>query len=65
MTEARKVPCPTCGRPVEWTERSQYRPFCSRRCRLIDLGEWIEESRSIPGEDLDDDGQPWDPDRPH
>jgi endogenous inhibitor of DNA gyrase (YacG/DUF329 family) len=44
-------PCPTCGRPVEWSADSTYRPFCSERCRLIDFGEWASERRAIPGED--------------
>ncbi len=48
---AREVPCPTCGKPVPWTEESRWRPFCSERCRLIDLGEWIDETRRIPAED--------------
>jgi endogenous inhibitor of DNA gyrase (YacG/DUF329 family) len=55
----RVVPCPTCNRPVEWTEAFPWRPFCSERCRLIDLGAWISEQRGIPG----DDGVP-DADRP-
>ena len=46
------VPCPTCQRPVEWSEASPFRPFCSDRCKLIDLGAWITEKRAIPGEEL-------------
>jgi endogenous inhibitor of DNA gyrase (YacG/DUF329 family) len=42
------VPCPTCRRPVPWTPESPFRPFCSQRCRLIDLGEWLAEGRAIP-----------------
>jgi endogenous inhibitor of DNA gyrase (YacG/DUF329 family) len=42
------VPCPTCGRAVPWTPESRFRPFCSKRCRLIDLGEWLTEGRVIP-----------------
>jgi len=34
---------------VEWTEANKYRPFCSERCKLIDLGAWAEEKYSIPG----------------
>jgi len=41
------VRCPTCNRPVEWSEASPFRPFCSERCRLIDLGEWFNEERRI------------------
>jgi endogenous inhibitor of DNA gyrase (YacG/DUF329 family) len=41
-------PCPTCGRPVHWAE-SPDRPFCSERCRLIDLGHWASEDYVVPG----------------
>jgi uncharacterized protein len=44
------VKCPTCRRPVEWTPDSAYRPFCSERCRLIDLGAWFDEKHRIPDE---------------
>ncbi|MFI4891644.1 MAG: DNA gyrase inhibitor YacG [Steroidobacterales bacterium] len=44
------VKCPTCRRPVEWSEKSPYRPFCSERCRLVDLGAWVSERHSIPDE---------------
>ena len=47
------VACPNCGNPVPWTPESEWRPFCSERCRLIDLGEWLEERHRIsePSED--------------
>ena len=45
---ATTVKCPTCRRPVEWSEQSAYRPFCSDRCRLIDLGAWLTEQNKIP-----------------
>ncbi len=41
--------CPTCQREILWSEDSPYRPFCSERCRLIDLGAWLSEQRAIPG----------------
>jgi uncharacterized protein len=44
------VKCPTCKRPVEWSPDSPYRPFCSERCRLIDLGAWLHEAHRIPDE---------------
>ena len=56
----RTIACPTCGKPVRWTEESPWRPFCSERCRLIDLGDWIEERRRIAGRE-DDDAAPADP----
>lgn len=43
------VNCPTCQKDVEWNENSPERPFCSKRCRMIDLGEWASESHAIPG----------------
>ncbi|HEY8509086.1 MAG TPA: DNA gyrase inhibitor YacG [Steroidobacteraceae bacterium] len=48
-----RVKCPTCGRQIEWSENSPFRPFCSERCRLIDLGAWLSEKRAIPGESAD------------
>ncbi|CUB04916.1 MAG: DNA gyrase inhibitor YacG [Tepidiphilus sp.] len=39
----RLVSCPTCGKPVPWTPESRWRPFCSERCKLIDLGAWADE----------------------
>ncbi len=44
------VPCPTCGNKITWSTSEKWRPFCSERCRLIDLGEWLEEEKRIPGE---------------
>ena len=44
------VKCPTCRRDVEFSPASQYRPFCSDRCRLIDLGAWLTEQHKIPDE---------------
>jgi uncharacterized protein len=45
-----RVKCPTCGRQIEWSESAPFRPFCSERCKLIDLGAWISEQRAIPGD---------------
>ena len=44
----RKVKCPTCGKPAPFTRDNRWRPFCSERCKLIDLGDWIEERYRIP-----------------
>ena len=51
------VPCPTCGRPVEWNDASKWRPFCSERCKLIDLGAWASEKHAIPGPPVEDDAK--------
>ncbi|WP_333687732.1 DNA gyrase inhibitor YacG [Methylococcus capsulatus] len=47
------VRCPRCGKPVPWNEAQRFRPFCSERCRLIDLGSWANEDYAIPGEPID------------
>jgi len=46
------VSCPTCQRPVEWSPAAPNRPFCSERCKLIDLGAWASEKHAIPGEEI-------------
>ncbi|MES2127602.1 MAG: DNA gyrase inhibitor YacG [Pseudomonadota bacterium] len=43
------VACPTCSKKVEWSDKNPYRPFCSERCKQIDLGAWAEEKYIIPG----------------
>jgi len=42
-----KVSCPQCQAEVVWQKESAFRPFCSERCRLIDLGDWAEENHKI------------------
>jgi endogenous inhibitor of DNA gyrase (YacG/DUF329 family) len=42
------VACPSCGKPVAWTVANAFRPFCSERCRLIDLGAWAAERYRVP-----------------
>ena len=44
---AATVKCPTCARDVRWNSEATFRPFCSERCRLIDLGAWASEGYSI------------------
>jgi endogenous inhibitor of DNA gyrase (YacG/DUF329 family) len=46
---AARLRCPTCKRPIEWSEEFPHRPFCSDRCRLIDLGAWFSEQHAIAG----------------
>ena len=45
---AQRLRCPTCQRPIQWTDQFPHRPFCSDRCRLIDLGAWLTEQNKIP-----------------
>ena len=44
----RKIKCPRCGVPVQW-KGNKFRPFCSEKCRLIDLGRWANEEYAIDG----------------
>ncbi len=48
------VACPTCGKEVVWDEKNPYRPFCSQRCKLIDLGQWATEGYRIQEEEEPD-----------
>ncbi|MEZ5498590.1 MAG: DNA gyrase inhibitor YacG [Steroidobacteraceae bacterium] len=46
--------CPNCGRVITWSDAFPQRPFCSERCRLVDLGAWFAEERAISGEANED-----------
>jgi uncharacterized protein len=43
--------CPTCGKPVEFKD-NPFRPFCSERCKMIDLGRWVNEEYRVPGKSV-------------
>jgi uncharacterized protein len=43
-----KVPCPRCGQPAVFAPENKWRPFCSERCKVIDLGAWASESYRVP-----------------
>jgi endogenous inhibitor of DNA gyrase (YacG/DUF329 family) len=45
--------CPTCQRQLTWTPEFPFRPFCSERCKMVDLGAWFAEERSVPSEEAD------------
>ena len=65
MPAPRTVRCPACGASVEWTPQAKWRPFCSERCKLIDLGAWANESYRVPvvEKDDEDDDAPAPPER--
>jgi endogenous inhibitor of DNA gyrase (YacG/DUF329 family) len=50
-----KAICPCCDKETELSISNPYRPFCSKRCRLIDLGEWINESYTISETNIEND----------
>lgn len=43
-----QIKCPTCKTPTLWDKSNQWRPFCSERCKLVDLGKWADGTYSIP-----------------
>lgn len=49
--------CPTCHNPVDW-QNNPFRPFCSERCQLVDLGKWVEGEYRVPGEPIPPDTVP-------
>jgi endogenous inhibitor of DNA gyrase (YacG/DUF329 family) len=55
---ARVVRCPACGGDSLYGPDNRYRPFCSERCKNMDLGAWASESFRVPGESPPD-GQPF------
>jgi hypothetical protein len=42
------VPCPRCGAQAPYAPENRWRPFCSERCRTIDLGAWASEAYRVP-----------------
>lgn len=48
------VACPTCGEDVAWRPENCWRPFCSERCKLIDLGEWATGKYKVPVAEQED-----------
>jgi endogenous inhibitor of DNA gyrase (YacG/DUF329 family) len=54
-TPAPTLKCPTCQKTIEYSDKYPYRPFCSERCKLIDLGEWADENHKIKGNSIYDD----------
>ena len=61
---APRVRCPTCKREVLFTPDSKFRPFCSERCRMVDLGAWFAGERAIAGESATELDGPAAPDGP-
>ena len=41
------VACPHCGTEMRWDTSNRFRPFCSERCKLIDLGKWASEDYRV------------------
>jgi endogenous inhibitor of DNA gyrase (YacG/DUF329 family) len=52
------VTCPTCKAAVQWTAENRWKPFCSERCKMIDLGQWAAEKFRVPAEEREPEDEP-------
>lgn len=50
-TPIRTVTCPGCKKPAVWRADNPWRPFCSERCKLIDIGAWASDAYRVPGQE--------------
>ncbi len=51
---AKTVACPNCGTGIEWNPENRFRPFCSERCKMVDLGAWATERYRVPVVETDE-----------
>ena len=49
------VKCPECGTSCRFDTSNEHRPFCSERCKMLDLGAWASESYKVAGSEADED----------
>lgn len=52
MNKHKLIKCPTCQKDALFSQNNPFRPFCSERCKLIDLGAWAAEEHAIAGQEL-------------
>jgi endogenous inhibitor of DNA gyrase (YacG/DUF329 family) len=57
----KRVVCPGCGEESIYAPSNPFRPFCSKRCKNIDLGAWASEEFRLPEQSAPDEGFPGDP----
>jgi len=53
MSAPTRLACPTCRRNITWSEEFPWRPFCSERCRMVDLGTWLTGGHAIVGDPVE------------
>jgi endogenous inhibitor of DNA gyrase (YacG/DUF329 family) len=59
MTAPRIAACPRCGASIRLDPQNPWRPFCSERCKLIDLGDWMSGRFALPvTEEHESEGEP-------
>ena len=47
-------PCPTCRKAAAHPKENRWFPFCTERCKAVDLGKWLSGEYRVPGDDADD-----------
>ena len=47
----KEIACPQCKKKTEFSPSNEFRPFCSERCKLLDLGDWADEKYAIASEE--------------
>ncbi len=47
MSKPAVIACPQCGKEHQWDTNNRFRPFCSERCKLVDLGKWANEEYRV------------------
>lgn len=52
------VACPICGAAVKWTAENRWKPFCSERCKTIDLGQWATEKYRVAADEQEPEDDP-------
>ncbi len=57
-----RIKCPACRKEGEWFA-TPYGPFCSKRCKLVDLGQWLDEEHKLSRPLDEEEKQPDAPDR--
>jgi uncharacterized protein len=58
LQSVKQVPCPRCGVLSPFVPQNKWRPFCSERCRMIDLGQWASESYRVSGDETPPEAEP-------
>ena len=58
MSTAKTAPCPQCRQPASLATTNRFRPFCSERCKLLDLARWVDGEYRIAGEPVSSDADP-------
>jgi endogenous inhibitor of DNA gyrase (YacG/DUF329 family) len=54
-TQTIECRCPQCGKVMVYDVKNPFRPFCSEKCKLLDLGAWASEERVIKGRPVNED----------